>query len=173
MANATEKIALVGLASLVLSFVHGCALISPRTSSRPVEIKEERKLDRKEAVQATQYKAARKELRITNPHIAPPEIGPGGTIVQEMEYTTLSPRETDSGAITQVISITDGKDFSLVLLNRSLDQKQGTYSSRMTIILPQDLDPGAYGLIAKITFGELSKSVKGSFKLLKGDGVRR
>jgi len=175
VADCSRRNALAAIVAGALTFAlcNGCSSTpnkggqpsSPPPVSKPVDITEKNTADRTEAMQDVKGAKQKRVLLISKPSISPAKAGPGGIIVQVLEYTVLAPKESEAVKLTQIIRITNHKDIEIDLLNRELERKQGKYVSQVKVVLPRNLDPGTYELQTLIVWGDLSKTAKGEFRL--------
>jgi hypothetical protein len=120
---------------------------------------------RAEAAKKYEYKTNEEKLEIEDSSVSPLNIAPGVAVESNVQYTVLSPVETQSMKITEIRTLSDGKEMT-ELAKREVMRAQGTHISTMKFTMPKDIDKGGYTLITTISDGKQIKTTKNQMKVI-------
>jgi len=119
---------------------------------------------RAEAAKKYQYNAKKEEIKIETSSIIPEQMVPGSEVKANVQYTVLSPAETQQMNITETRTLI-GKE-PIKLGERNITRAQGTHLSTFKFTLPQDIEKGDYKFVTTVSDGSQKKHVENQIIIL-------
>jgi hypothetical protein len=96
------------------------------------------------------YQGLRDEVIVEPPTLSSVAFSPGDMIGVELKVTVLSPQKEKRFKVLEVLALS-AADVRIELLRQESERPQGLNTSRRQVLIPKDLPPGDYTLVATVT----------------------
>ena len=121
---------------------------------------------REAAVQMYRYQGLREELIVEPPTLSSSVVRPGDMIGVELKVTVLSPQETKQFRVLEVMTLS-AADVRIELQRQESERTQGLHVSTRQVLIPKDLPPGDYTLVATVAAEDQQVTKRAGFLVRK------
>jgi hypothetical protein len=105
---------------------------------------------REAAVQMYRYQGLRDEVIVEPPTLSSIAVRPGDMMSIELKVTVLSPQKEKRFKVLEIMSLS-AADVRIELLRQESERSQGSHVSTRQVLIPKDLPPGDYTLVAIVS----------------------
>jgi hypothetical protein len=104
---------------------------------------------REAAVQMYRYQGLREELIVEPPILSSSVVRPGDMMGVDLKVTVLSPQKEKRFRVLEVMTLS-AADVRIELFRQESERPQGLHVSTLQVLIPKDLPPGDYTLVATV-----------------------
>ncbi len=102
------------------------------------------------AVKMYRYQGLRDELIVEPLKLFPGTVSPGDMMSVELKFTVLSPQKEKQFKVQEVLTLS-AADVRIQILKQDMERPQGLNVSTHQVLIPKDIPPGDYTLVATVS----------------------
>jgi hypothetical protein len=121
---------------------------------------------REEAVQAYRYQGLRDEVIVEPPTLSSVAVSPGDMMGIELKVTVLSPQKEKRFKVLEIMTLS-AADVRIELVRKELERPQGSYVSTFQVLIPKDIPPGDYTIVATVSAEDQQVTKRVGFQVKK------
>jgi len=125
---------------------------------------EVKKGSREEAVDAYAYKGSKDEVFMGAPKITPAMVKAGDRLTLVLPFTLLAPQKETTFKVIEIVTMS-GEGILMELSRKDSEKPQGTHTSSVQFVIPENLPRGSYTLTTTIIANGVEKKRLGWFEV--------
>jgi hypothetical protein len=118
------------------------------------------------AVQVYRYQGLRDEVIVEPPTLSSVVVRPGDMMGIELKVTVLSPQREKRFKVLEIMALS-AADVRIELLRQESERPQGLHVSTRQVLIPKDLPPGDYTLVATVSAEDQQITKRVGFQVKK------
>ena len=118
------------------------------------------------AVKTYRYQELRDELIVEPLKLSPGVVSPGDMMSVELKFAVLSPQKEKRFKVLEILTLS-AADVRIQILRQELERQQGLHVSMHRILVPKDIPPGDYTLVATVSAEDQQVTKRAGFLVKK------